>query len=250
MNTSGIHINNVSFQYGVGGYELDEVSTTIDSGSFCGITGVNGSGKTTFTYLLNGLIPHQIEGKLTGDVFVDGINIRNKPVSYFAQKVGIVFQNPDFMIFNLTVKEEIVFGLTNLGLDRVDERVKTSLIEVGLAGYEDRDPHMLSLGQKQKLAIATVLAMDTSYIVLDEPSAMLDYRSAIELYNLLTKLNKQGKTIVVVEHDTDFLLTYADSMIVLDNGSCVLQGSTDKVFKEKVQLQTMGIKIPRKISYA
>ncbi|MBP9814690.1 ABC transporter ATP-binding protein [Candidatus Woesebacteria bacterium] len=249
MNTSGVHIDNVSFQYGVGGYELDGVTTTIASGSFCGITGVNGSGKTTCTYLLNGLIPHQIEGKLTGDVLVDGISTRSKPVSYFAQKVGMVFQNPDFMIFNLTVKEEIAFGLTNLGLDRVDERVEKSLTEVGLAGYEDRDPHMLSLGQKQKLAIATVLAMDTSYIVLDEPSAMLDYHSAIELYSLLTKLNKQGKTIIVVEHDTDFLLTYADSMIVLDNGSCVLQGSTEKVFEEKRQLQELGIKIPRRVSY-
>ncbi len=249
MNISGIHIDNVSFQYGVGGYELDGITTTIPAGSFCGITGVNGSGKTTFTYLLNGLIPHQIEGKLAGDVYVDGINTRTKPVSFFSRKVGLVFQNPDFMIFNLTVREEIAFGLTNLGLDRANERVNTSLTAVGLEGYEDRDPHMLSLGQKQKLAIAIVLAMDTQYILLDEPSAMLDYRSAIELYNLLTKLNKQGKTIIVVEHDTDFLLTYADSMIVLDNGSCLLQGSTSKVFNEKTQLHTMGIKIPRRISY-
>lgn len=249
MSHSGIYIDRVSVQYGVGGYELDEITTTIPQGSFCGITGVNGSGKTTLTYLLNGLIPHQIEGKFTGNVLIDDINTRSKPVSYFARKVGLVFQNPDFMIFNLTVKEEIAFGLTNLGLDRIEDRIDSSLAEVGLTDYKDRDPHVLSFGQKQKLAIAAVLAMDTKYIVLDEPSAMLDYRAAVGLYELLKKLHAQGKTIITVEHDTDFLLTYADRMIVLDNGSCVLQGSTHEVFTEETQLRNLGIKIPRRISH-
>lgn len=249
MKSSGIRVENVSVQYGVGGFELDGVSVTIPAGSFCGITGVNGSGKTTFTYLLNGLIPHQIEGKFTGDVLVDGVNTRHKPVSYFAKKVGFVFQNPDFMIFNLTVREEIAFGLTNLGFTNQEERIRRSLEAVGLPEFEDRDPHSLSLGQKQKLAIAMVLAMDTDYIVLDEPSAMLDYRSACELYTLLTKLNRDGKTVVVVEHDTDFLLTYAKSVFVLDNGVCVLQGTPDKVFSERERLHALGIKIPRGVSY-
>lgn len=249
MNTAGIRIENVSVQFGIGGFELDEISTTIPRGSFCGITGVNGSGKTTFTYLLNGLIPHQVESRYKGDVFIDGVNTRDKPVSHFARKVGLVFQNPDFMIFNLTVREEIAFGLSNLGITDQEERIRRSLAAVGLAEFEDRDPHTLSLGQKQKLAIATVLAMNTDYIVLDEPSTMLDYRSAIELYTFLTKLNTQGTTIVVVEHDTDFLLTHADRMIVLDSGSCVLQGQSDKVFEEKEHLRALGIKTPRRISY-
>lgn len=249
MNTSGIRIDNVSFQYGIGGYELDGVTTTIASGSFCGITGVNGSGKTTLTYLLNGLIPHQIEGKFSGDVWIDGVNTREKPVSYFSQKVGLVFQNPDFMIFNLTVREEIAFGLHNLRLDRVEERISNALTVVGLAGYEERDPHKLSLGQKQKLAIAIILAMDTGYIVLDEPSAMLDYRGAVELYKLLVRLNKEGKTVVVIEHDTDFLLTFADRVLVLHEGACFAQGPTSEVFADKKQLLDLGIKIPRRIAY-
>jgi len=249
MSKSGIYIDHVSFQYGIGGYELDEITTTILEGSFCGITGVNGSGKTTLTYLLNGLIPHQVEGRFTGNVMIDGINTKHKPVSYFSRKVGLVFQNPDFMIFNLTVKEEIAFGLKNLGLDRINDRIETSLESVGLSDFVDRDPHLLSMGQKQKLAIASVLAMDTKYIVLDEPSAMLDYRAAVDLYQLLKKLHTQGKTIITVEHDTDFLLTYADRMIVLDNGSCALQGSTEEVFAQEEQLNNLGIKIPRRISH-
>lgn len=249
MTTSGIHIEHVSVQYGVGRSELDDITTTIPAGAFCGITGVNGSGKTTLTYLLNGLIPHQIDAKLTGNVLIDNVNTRSKPVSYFARKVGLVFQNPDFMIFNLTVKEEIAFGLSNLGITDLEEHIRRSLTAVGLAEFEDRDPHTLSLGQKQKLAIAIVLAMDTHYIVLDEPSAMLDYRSAIELYDLLADLHKKGKTIIVVEHDTDFLLTYATSMIVLENGSCVLQGSPDQVFQETSTLVKMGIKVPRRIQH-
>ncbi|MBP6993698.1 ABC transporter ATP-binding protein [Candidatus Woesebacteria bacterium] len=249
MSDAGIYVDNVSVQYGVGGFELDGVTATIAKGSFCGITGTNGSGKTTFVHLLNGLIPHQIEAKLAGNVLIDGENTRNKPVSHFARKVGMVFQNPDFMIFNLTVREEITFGLMNLSISYTDDTVTQSLAAVGLDGYENRDPHALSLGQKQKLTIAAVLAMNTDYIVLDEPSAMLDYRSAIELYDLLAQLNMQGKTIIAVEHDTDFLLTYASHMIVLDNGSCAMHGSTKDVFAQRKQLHDLGIKIPRRIQH-
>lgn len=249
MSDAGIQVDNVSVQYGVGGFELDGVTATIAKGSFCGITGTNGSGKTTFAYLLSGLIPHQIEAKLNGNVVIDGIDTRSKPVSYFARKVGMVFQNPDFMIFNLTVREEIAFGLSNLGIDTIDGAVAQSLAAVGLDGYEERDPHTLSLGQKQKLTIAAVLAMNTDYIVLDEPSAMLDYRSAVELYKLLAKLNSRGKTIVVVEHDTDFLLTYTNHTIVLESGSTTIQGATRDVFAKRKQLHDLGIKIPRRIEH-
>ena len=247
MKDKGIFLNHVSFQYGAAPKELNDITAFIAADSFCGVTGTNGSGKTTLTYLLNGLIPHQIDGKLSGNVLIDGVNTKDKSVSYFSRKVGLVFQNPDFMIFNLTLREEVAFGLSNLGFDRIDERITSALKEVGLKGYERRDPHTLSMGQKQKLCIASVLAMETPYIVLDEPTAMLDYKNTLRLYRLLTSLHRKGKTIIIVEHDTDFLFTYASDILLLDKGSLAIEGKPKQVFSQKQKLTRMGIKIPKKI---
>lgn len=244
MKNPGIVIDDVSFGYNRLDNQLKNIKTIIPKGSFCGITGTNGSGKTTFSYLLNGLIPHQVVGNFSGNVFVDGINTREKPVTYFSKKVGMVFQNPDFMIFNLTVKEEIAFGLMNFGIKNIDEKVSISLETVGLKGFENRDPHSLSFGQKQKLCLATVLAMDSDYIVLDEPSAMLDYKSSVNLYEILKRLNKKGKTIIIIEHDTDFLFSFANQIIIFDKGSIVMSDTVNKVFKQKKLLKNLGIKIP------
>ena len=242
---NGIIIDNVSFSYPQNSFQLQNINLSLPEGSFCGITGINGSGKTTFGLLLNGLIPHQIKGNLTGNVFVDRINTRSKPVSYFAKSVGIVFQNPDFMLFNLTVEEEIEFGLKNLKLNNYDKRISKALEVVGMKGFQKRDPQTLSLGQKQKLCLACVLAADTKYIVLDEPTAMLDYQSSIKLYELLTSLNRQGKTIIIIEHDTDYLATYANEMIILDKGQIILSGDIKKVFSQTNKLKQIGIKIPQ-----
>lgn len=240
----GIIFDHVSFSYEQDPRQLININLQINQGTFLGITGVNGSGKTTLTLLMNGLIPQQIKGNFKGRVYIDGIDSRNKPVSYFAKLVGLVFQNPDFMLFNLTVKEEIEFGLKNLQLENHEERISQVLSTIGMAGYERRDPQTLSLGQKQKICLAAVLAQDPDYIVLDEPTAMLDYRSAVNLYQLLKSLQQQGKTIIIVEHDTDFLNQYADQMIVLDQGRIALQGKTKTVLSQTKKLGQIGIKVP------
>jgi len=242
---NGIIFDKVSFSYEKGSYQLININLHIRKGTFLGVTGVNGSGKTTLTLLMNGLIPQQIKGNFKGNVYIDGINSREKPVSYFAKSVGLVFQNPDFMLFNLTVKEEIEFGLKNLQLEKHEGRISKVLRTIGMAEYERRDPQTLSLGQKQKICLAAVLAQDPDYIVLDEPTAMLDYRSAVNLYKLLKSLNQQGKTIIIVEHDTDFLNEYSDQMIVLDQGRIALKGKTKIVLSETKKLGQIGIKIPR-----
>lgn len=245
---NGITLENVSISYAKNKQQIDGITVEIKEGTFLGITGVNGSGKTTLIQLLNGLIPHEIQAKFKGEVFVDGISTRKKPVSYFASKIGMLFQNPDFMLFNLTIEEEIAFGLNNLKLTNHAERIKKALIDVGLEGFEKRDPQTLSFGQKQKVALACVLAVDTPYIVLDEPVAMLDYKSAVNLYNVLEDLNKKaGKTIIVVEHDTDFLLAHAKEIAVIDKGKIVLHEQTKRVFSEKKLLKQLGIKIPQPI---
>lgn len=240
----GISIENISFSYDGNSFALENVSLFIKPQSFLGITGVNGSGKSTLTYLLNGLIPHQINGKLSGEVFIDGIATKKESVSFFSQKVGMLFQNPDFSLFNLTVEEEIAFGIKNLGLKNETKRIKSALDLVGLSNYKDRDPQELSLGEKQKVALASVLAMETKYIVLDEPIAQLDYKSSLELYKILKNLNKRGKTIIVVEHDTDFLWHFCPETIILDKGKIISQGLTKNVLRDKKLLTNIGIKIP------
>jgi len=246
--TNGISLKQVSVSYAKNITQLKDITLHIKNGTFLGITGVNGSGKTTLLQLLNGLIPHEIQAKLAGNVFIDNINTRRKPVSFFARKIGMLFQNPDFMLFNLTVAEEISFGLKNLNLTNQPERIKKALNDVGLSGYEERDPQTLSLGQKQKVALACVLAMDTPYIVLDEPVAMLDYKGAVNLYQTLADLNKNaGKTIIVVEHDTDFLFAYAKEVAVIDKGEIIMHGATREVFAKRAELKQMGIKNPQPI---
>jgi energy-coupling factor transport system ATP-binding protein len=250
MNT-GIVLENVSFCYTSKNQQLEALSLHIPQGSFFGISGVNGSGKTTLSLLFNGLIPNEISGKLTGNVIVDGTNTKTKPVSFFAQKVGMLFQNPDFMLFNLTVAEEIAFGLknsNNVNAKNYAQKITNALKMVGLEGYEQRDPQTLSLGEKQKVCLASVLALDTNYIVLDEPVAMLDYKGAVNLYKTLDVLNKNyGKTIIVIEHDTDFLHAHAHKTIILDKGKIILEGKTKEVFAQTKKLQELGIKIPQPI---
>jgi len=242
---NGIQFKNVSFSYNQIP-QLKNVSLQIPKGTFLGITGINGSGKTTLSLLLNGLIPHEIDGKLSGDILIDNINTRKKPVSYFAQKIGMLFQNPDFMLFNLTVFDEIAFGLSKQ--TDINKKVDEALEMVGLKGFEKRDPQTLSLGEKQKVCIASTLARDTEYIVLDEPVAMLDYKGAVNLYELLRKINKDyKKTIIVVEHDTDFLLEYAHQVVLLDKGEIILKGTAASVFSHTKELKKLGIKIPQPI---
>lgn len=242
---SGIRIDDVSFHYPTKPDVLKHIVLTIPHGTFFGITGVNGSGKSTLTYLVNGLIPHSIPGTLSGHVFVDSVDTKTKSVSYFSQTVGMVFQNPDFSLFNLTVAEEISFGLSNLKHTVGGSVIEKALGLVGLNGFETRDPQTLSFGEKQKVCLASVLALDVSYILLDEPTAMLDYKSSCELYLLLKRLNSQGKTVIVVEHDTDFLWDNATDVVILDGGRIKVNGKTHEVLADKKLLSTLGIKKPQ-----
>lgn len=245
---SGIQLDHVSFHYPQKVAVLRDLHFSIQRGTFFGITGVNGSGKSTFTYLINGLIPHSMPGTLTGTVFVDGISTKTKSVGYFSKIVGMVFQNPDFSLFNLTVAEEVGFGLQNLQGRADPAKITQALEQVGLVGFAERDPQTLSFGEKQKVCLASVLALDVAYIVLDEPTAMLDYKSSIELYELLKKLNQNGKTIVTIEHDTDFLWDYTQETLILNQGEVVALGKTKKVLARHDLLKSLGIKKPQGVN--
>jgi len=238
-----IDARNVSFSY-PGRAVLRNISFMIEDGDFVGITGSTGSGKTTLAYCLNGLIPNSIRGRFSGAVSVCGLDTKKHKISELARRVGIVFQDPDWQIFSLSLKDEVAFGLKNLKMDRVEQRVRNALEMVGLESYVDSEPHNLSHGQKQKLCIASVLAMEPEVIILDEPTSQLDHRSTMNVYGLLKNLNRQGKTIVVIEHDTDLLAEFANRVMLLDNGRIVKAGKTREVFSDKKLLNRLGIKIP------
>ena len=241
----GIKVERVNFSY-PGKSVLKNVDFDVKSGEFVGLVGPTGCGKTTLAYCLNGLIPNSIRGKFSGNVFVDGMNTKKHKVAEIARKVGLVFQDPEWQIFSLTVEDEIEFGIKNLGLSGTKKRVTNALELVGLKGYENREPHRLSQGQKQKLCVASVIATDPEVIVLDEPTSQLDYKNTKNIHEILKKLNKKGKTVILIEHDTDFLAEYCDRILIMDDGKIIRDDPTKKIFSQVNFLKKLGVKVPKR----
>lgn len=241
----GIKIRNLGFAYS-GAPILKDINLDIKDGEFVGIVGGTGTGKTTFALCLNGIIPHLVNGKFAGDVEIYGRNTKLFQVFDLAKSVGLVFQDPDYQIFSITVEDEISFGLENMGLEKseVKKRAEKALDALGIRDLREKETFALSLGQKQKVCIASVLAMDPEILVLDEPTSQLDFRGAKEIYEILNDLNKKGKAIIVIEHKVDWLLKYADRILVLDNGNFVLDGKPSEVFRNPV-LERIGVEIPK-----
>jgi len=245
MSKAILSTQNLSFAYISGQKILKNISLEVSKPSFVGITGSNGSGKSTFLQVLNGLIPHHTEGKMEGKVWINGLDTVATTTYKLAKTVGILFQNPDFAIFNLTVQEEAEFGARNLKIPNPEKAAGEALRLLGLEKMADKNPHELSMGQKQRLSLVGLLAMNCSIIALDEPSSMLDYKTSIDLYEHLKKLHKnQAKTIFTIEHDTDYLWRYCDTVWVFHEGEVVLKGNPKQVFTQTKKLQNYGIKIP------
>ena len=200
---------------------LKNLTWQLKPGEWLGITGSNGSGKTSLLYCLAGLIPRHINAKITGKTLIN-------------QTVGIVFQNPDFSIFNLTVAEEVAFGAT--------ANVNQALKDIGIWQYRHTDPQTLSYGEKQKVCLAGILARNPAVILLDEPTAMLDYHSSLKLYQLLARLNRQGKTIITVEHDTQLLYNFTQKTLILDRGKMAAFGPTKVIFKKRALFKRLGLR--------
>jgi len=243
----GIEVDNLSFSY-PNKSVLKKINFNIEDGEFVGLVGPTGGGKTTLAYCLNGLIPNSIRGKFSGRVLIDGMDTKKYKVSELAREVGLVFQDPDWQIFSLSVEDEVAFGLKNFGFDKIKKRIKDALRMVDLSRFEKKEPHELSQGQKQKLCIASILALDPKFIVLDEPTSQLDYKNTKNIHDILRRLNKKGKTILLIEHDTDFLAEYANKILIMNNGRIVENGKTNEVFSKTSLLKRLGIKIPRMIS--
>lgn len=243
-----IRVEDLSFKYtGAKEYSLKDISFRVKKGEFLGILGASGSGKSTLCLTFNGIIPHSIRGDFEGNVFVKGYNTKEASVAELSKIVGLVLQNPDSQLFNMTVEEEVAFALENLGLnvEEIRRRIYWALKITGLEGLEKEFPPNLSGGQKQRLVIASVLALKPEVLVLDEPTSQLDPMGREQVLSLITLLNKeQGITIVLVEHNTEYLFDFADRIIVLDKGELVMEGKPREIFEEADYLRKLGIRIP------
>ncbi|HCF50632.1 MAG TPA: energy-coupling factor transporter ATPase [Syntrophomonas sp.] len=244
MDIEGIELLDVSKKYKnarAANAALSNVNLTILPGQYVGITGVNGSGKSTLVRLLNGLIQ---PGR--GKVYVDGLDTSNPGhLPLIRRLVGVVFQNPDNQLLSPLVEEEIAFGLENLDLplQEISRRIEWALQLVGLEAMKHHSPNLLSGGQKQKVALAAVLAMKPKYLVLDEPTSMLDTISRKELLDQLKTLHGEGMTIILSSHNPEDLVQ-ADRIIVIDQGSIHLQGAPWEVYRQEAELAAIGLEPP------
>lgn len=221
---------------------LSGVSLRVEAGSFISVIGPNGSGKSTLAKLLNGLyIPS------SGIVEVDGLSTREKKnIPQIRRKVALLFQNPDNQIVGDTVEDDTAFGPENLGLDRdkITKRVEDSLSKVGLLEKRKMSPNTLSGGEKARLGIAGVLALNPEVLVLDEATAMLDPEGRKEVMAILQDLWKyQGKTIILITHHPDETI-YGERIVVLDKGEIKLDGSVAEVYRKSETLKKLGLELP------
>ncbi len=241
-----IEVKNVTYEYTDSDQTfkaVDNVSFSIERGSFTVILGHNGSGKSTLAKMLNGLFK-----PTSGDVFVDGINTKAEETEIeVKRKVGMVFQNPDNQLVASIVEEDVAFGPENLGLEPriIRQRVDGALKSVGMYEFKNSTPHHLSGGQKQRIAIAGIIAMEPECIILDEPTAMLDPVGRKEIIETLHKLNKEKNiTVVLITHYMEEAEN-ADRVMVMNDGIIIDDNIPKEIFKNVSQLKAVGLSVPQ-----
>lgn len=232
-----LQINNLTFSYPDGFQALRGVSLQIAAGEKVALVGPNGAGKSTLILHLNGIFAGE------GDIAVGGLPVVKPNLPQVRAKVGLVFQNPDDQLFSPTVFEDVAFGPLHMGLpeSEVYERVNRALAQVGMAEFSQRMPYHMSMGQKKRVAIATVLAMAPDILVLDEPSAGLDPRARRSLINLLRNL---PLTMLVSTHDLRMVQELFPRMVVMDEGQIVADGETAVLLHDDVLLEKHGLERP------
>jgi energy-coupling factor transport system ATP-binding protein len=241
-------LRDVSFTYAYAEHPaLVGVNLQLDDGQLHGVVGLNSSGKSTLCSLIRGVVPHFHNGELTGEVEVLGRPLLDWDVSELSRSIGCVFDNPFTQISGIrdTVFEEIALGLENLGVDRptMISRVEQVVEQLGIQALVRKNPNELSGGQRQKVAFASIVAMDAPVIVIDEPTSQLDPESSEAVFEIIAGLKKSGKSIVLAEHKIDLLAQYADTITVLHEGTVVMSGPTRDVFSSD-DLKSFGVEPP------
>lgn len=241
-----IEVRDVWFSYG-GEPVLRGVTLTIKEGEFVAIMGENGAGKTTLIKHFNGLLKPS-----RGTVIVDGIDTRSATVARLSRIVGIAFQYPEKMFFCNTVWEEVEFGLRNFGWEgeKLRRRVEEVLEMMRLKGLEDRSPFSLSGGEQRRLAIACIVAWDPKYVVLDEPTAGQDWTQRTVLSEVIGRLTKAGKAVVIVTHDVEFVAELKPRVVLMANGKIIADGPAEKVLSDRDLLEEAGLRQPAVARFA
>lgn len=254
-STKGINLKNISYQYKKQGsgeekYAIKDISLSIEPGEFVAIVGRTGSGKSTLIQHLNGLLQPK-----SGEYFFNGENIWEKKydLKKLRQKVALCFQYPEYQLFEENVLKDIAFGPKNLGFDKkeCEEKARHAMQLVGLSKeLEKVSPFSLSGGQKRRVALAGILAMEPEYLILDEPVAGMDAPGKKMLFDLLHRLNKKrGITIILVFHNMDDVADHADRVLVMEDGQLKMDGKTGEVFARKDELTEMGLGVPQAVEF-
>lgn len=245
-----IEVKNLTHIYNEGlpheSVALDDVSFRIEDKSFVGVIGHTGSGKSTLLQHLNGLLKPE-----SGTIVIDGVDITDSHTKMLdiRKKVGLVFQYPEYQLFEETVTKDVAFGPTNLGLDQeeIDARVRESIELVGL-DYErlkDKSPFELSGGQKRRVAIAGVLAMKPDILVLDEPTAGLNPKAHFDILDMVADIHKRENNITIfVSHNMNDIARMSDQVLVIDKGRLAMDGTPSEVFRREEELKAMGLALP------
>ena len=233
-----IELKDVSYKYPyTKDFALQNVTCSFEKGKFYGIIGENGGGKTTLCNVIRGLIPHFYLGKLTGDVIVEGKDIREWDTAELCSKIGYVFQNPFTQISGIkpTVFEEVAIGLDNLGVpkDEMIERVVNVCEQLDIGHLIKNNPNELSGGQRQRVAFASIIAMDTETLVIDEPTSQLDPEGTESVFNIINTLKHSNKTIILVEHKIDLIAEFCDEILVMENGTIAYSGPTKEILSKR-----------------
>lgn len=235
---ASLQVRDLAFAYPDGHQALYGVNLTVQKGERVALLGPNGAGKTTLVLHLNGVLT---AGR--GTVTVAGMDVVDENLREIRSRVGIVFQNPDDQLFMPTVREDVAFGPANLGIraDELDERVRHALDQVGMLDFIDRPPHHLSFGQRRRVSVATVLAMQPEILVLDEPSSTLDPASRRELAGILLDL---GLTTLMVTHDLPYALQLCPRAVILSDGVIVANGPTHALLCDEQLLRKHRLELP------
>ena len=247
-----IEISKMGFQYsGSDRMALRDINLTIQDGEFVGLIGVSGAGKTSLTHTLTGMIPHHYKGDFYGSVRVNGLDTVECRGEDLYRIVGSVFQDIDSQMVASGVEDEILYGLENFGFSReeISERLENVLDTLGIRDLRYRALSSLSGGQKQKVAIAAIVALRPQIIVLDEPTGELDPESSLQIFRLLRQLNEQfGITVLIVEQKIMLLCEYVDRMIVMNEGTIVFDGPARDVVRHTPTFEEIGINVPRVVT--
>ena len=236
-----IEVKNLSFAYDESAKTIDEVSFSIEEGTYTTIIGHNGSGKSTIAKLIAGLLE-----KASGSIIIDGKELNVENLSKIRSDIGIVFQNPDNQFIGSTVRDDIAFGLENhcVPQEDMDQIIEENAALVGMTKYLNQEPTRLSGGQKQRVAIAGVLAMKPKILIFDEATSMLDPQGKDEIKRVITELHGESKlTILSITHDIDEVAK-SDYVIAMDGGHVAITGTPKEVFKDPEKLKKMKLDVP------